>query len=266
MRALPSKMGAVMSDERKLHLVGKYPAQSLEPLVRKLESIGTVGEAERRALLALPAIFKSLGAYEDIVRHGDKPSNVTITLDGLACRYDYLENGGRQIMAFHVPGDMPDVTSLFVNRMDHHIGTLTEMTIASIAHAAMFRLFDEHPRLAHLFWRGTLIEAAIFRQWIINLGRRDAYARMAHLLCEIMTQMQAAGVADEDACQLPLTQAELADAMGTSTVHVNRTLQALRAEKLIELRAGWLKILDWERLKRVGEFDPEYLHLKVSAA
>jgi CRP-like cAMP-binding protein len=150
--------------------------------------------------------------------------------------------------------------------MDHSLGSLTPASVLLIPHATMLRLFDERPSVARLFWRATLIDAAIFREWMVGLGRRDSYTRLAHMFCELVTQMRVVGLGSEHSCHLPLTQADIADATGMSTVHVNRTLQALRAAGLIKFQGGSLEVLDWDGLSEAGEFDPAYLHLKTTAA
>jgi CRP-like cAMP-binding protein len=135
-----------------------------------------------------------------------------------------------------------------------------------IQHEPLRELCAAQPRIASAFWRDTLVEAAIFREWTTNVGRREAYARLAHVLCELVVRMRAVGLAEDHRCELPMTQAELADATGISTVHVNRTLQELRRDELITLTGGKLQVLDWPRLKEIGDFDPRYLHLKSTAA
>jgi CRP-like cAMP-binding protein len=135
-----------------------------------------------------------------------------------------------------------------------------------ISHETVRNLMQGCPRISDAFWRDALIDAAVFREWILNLGRREAYGRMAHLLCEFYVRLKAVGLTNGDACDMPFTQTELADATGLSTVHVNRTLQDLRGEGLITLRAGSLSVLDWDRLREAGEFDPTYLHLRKEAA
>jgi CRP-like cAMP-binding protein len=240
-------------------------AGSIDPrdlMIRRLETIGAMTDIEKRALKSLAGIQRDFRAYEDIVREGEKPNAVCLIATGLACRYKVLLDGERQIMAFHVPGSVPDTQGLFLDRMDHNIGTLAPSSVLFIPHSAMLTLFQEHPGLGYLFWRSTLIEAAIYREWMVGLGRRNAYSRLAHLLCEIMMLMKLAGLETGNACELPLTQAELGDATGMSTVHVNRTLQELRARNLIAFKAGSLTILDWAGLVNAGEFDPAYLHLR----
>ncbi|WP_335645667.1 Crp/Fnr family transcriptional regulator [Microvirga ossetica] len=141
------------------------------------------------------------------------------------------------------------------------MATLAPSSLAFIQHDNLRTFMRSHPRLSDLLWRDTLIDAAIFRQWMVGLGRRDAYGRIAHLLCELLVRLRAVELVEDHAFTLPVTQAELGDAFGLSTVHVNRVLQDLRRDSLITLRGVSLKVLDWEGLKKAGEFDPIYLHL-----
>jgi CRP-like cAMP-binding protein len=154
-------------------------------------------------------------------------------VEGFACSYKHSHEGKRQIMFFYIPGDIPDLQSLHLEVMDHNIGTLTPTKAAFIPHAALHDLIQRHPGLAAAFWRDTLIDGAIFREWVINVGRRDAYARLAHLLCELVARLSAVGLVTDWSFLLPVTQAELGDATGLSTVHVNRVLQELRGNGLI---------------------------------
>jgi CRP-like cAMP-binding protein len=169
--------------------------------------------------------------------------------------------GKRQIMAFHIPGDIPDLQSLHLTTLDHSLGTITPCEVGFIRHEDVRDLVRRFPRIGDAFWRDTLIDAAVFRAWMVGIGRREAYGRIAHLLCEVMTKLRAVGLADGQRCELPITQVEFGDALGLSTVHVNRTLQELRGNDLITLRGGFLTVLDWDGLREAGEFDPAYLHL-----
>ena len=130
-----------------------------------------------------------------------------------------------------------------------------------IAHADLRDLCERYPRITSAFWRETLIDAAIFREWVTNVGQREGASRMAHVLCELLVRLRAVDLVEDHACDLPITQTEFADAVGFTTVHVNRVLQQMRAEGLIETQGTRLKVPDWEKLKQVGEFDPTYLHL-----
>jgi CRP-like cAMP-binding protein len=230
-------------------------------LIRKLESIAPLAPEEKAAVLRLPLRLHSIAADQDIVREGDTPSECCLIVEGFACRYNLTDEGRRQIHSFHISGDIPDLQSLHIDVMDHSLGTLVPSQLAFIQHDGVRALVHSHPRLGDLFWRDTLIDAAMFRQWMVGLGRRSAHGRIAHLLCELLVRLRAVELADDHAFNLPVTQAELGDALGLSTVHVNRVLQDLRSENLLTLHGGVVKVLGWERLKQRGEFDPAYLHL-----
>lgn len=232
-------------------------------LIRKLESIFDLADEERTALEALPMQVQVLKADQDIVREGDRPSRSCLILDGYAATYNVTGRGKRQIMAFHMPGDIPDLQSLHLKVLDSSLGTLTQSTVGFIQHEALRDLCRRYPRLNDAFWRETLVDASIFREWVMNLGQRDATTRIAHLFCEWVVRGRAVGLVRDHTCEMPMTQAELGDAMGISTVHVNRVLQALRAQGLIRLAGNTLTLLDWEQLKQVGDFEPTYLHLEA---
>jgi CRP-like cAMP-binding protein len=183
-----------------------------------------------------------------------------LLLEGFVARYKFTDKGKRQIFAFHTPGDMPDALSLQLKTMDHSLGTLTPCRIGFVQHEHMRDVFRQHPRLTEVFWRDTLIDASIFREWMIGIGRRSAKTRVAHLFCEMVMRLRAVGLQTGNTVPLPLTQAEVGDALGLSTVHVNRTLQDLRKEDLVEWERGVLTVLDWAGLMLTGEFDPTYLH------
>jgi CRP-like cAMP-binding protein len=229
-------------------------------LVLKLESITDLTRAETQALLDLPMRVQDIRADQDIVREGDRPSQCCLLVEGFACRYKLTNTGKRQIFAFHTPGDIPDSLSLQLKTMDHSLGTNTPCTVGFIPHEHMRELFRQHPRLTDVFWRDTLIDAAIFREWMIGIGRKSAKARLAHLLCEMFMRLKAVGKEADNTVPLPLTQSEVGDALGLSTVHINRTLQDLRGEDLVEWDNGVLKVLDWKALAQAGEFDATYLH------
>jgi CRP-like cAMP-binding protein len=236
------------------------------PLIRKLESIFVLSDEEWAALENLPMQVQDLRADQDIVREGDRPSRCCLVLEGFACTYKMTGHGKRQIMAFYIPGDIPDLQSLHLKVLDNSLGTLTPCRVGFIQHEVVRDLCRRHPRIGDAFWRDTLIEASIFREWMINIGRRDAYNRIAHLFCEWIVRLRAVGLMQDHTCDLPMTQNELADAVGISTVHVNRVLQELRGNGLIGLKGSTLTVLDWEQLQQVGDFDPTYLHLNPEQA
>ena len=236
------------------------------PLIRKLESIFTLSDQERETLVNLPMQVMDIRADQDIVREGDRPSRSCLLLEGFACTNKITGEGKRQIMAFYISSDIPDLQSLHLIVLDTSLGTITPCRVGFIQHETLRDLCGRFPRIASAFWRDTLIEASIFREWITNVGRREAYSRMAHILCELVVRLRAVGLAQDHTCDLPITQSELADATGLTPVHVNRVLQKLRGAGLITLKGGVLSVLDWDGLKKAGDFDPTYLHLEQEQA
>jgi CRP-like cAMP-binding protein len=231
------------------------------PLIRKLESVFTLTDDERQALETLPMQVAAIKDHQDIVREGDQPSRSCLILSGFACVYKVTAQGKRQIVSFVIAGDIPDLQSLHLKVLDNSIATISPCRIGFIQHEALHDICARYPRLAAAFWRETLIDAAIFREWVMNVGRREAYQRMAHVLCELLVRLRAVDLVEDHVCDLPITQGEFADALGVTNVHVNRVLQQMRAEGLIETQGTRLRIPDWNKLKQVGEFDPTYLHL-----
>jgi CRP-like cAMP-binding protein len=231
-------------------------------LICKLESIYALANEERQALENLPMQVTALKANQDIVREGDSPSRSCLILSGFACTYKITGEGKRQIVSFNLPGDIPDLQSLHLKVLDNSTGTISPCRAGFIPHEALRDLCARHPRIAAALWRGTLVDAAIFREWVTNVGRRAAYNRMAHVLCELLVRLRVVGLAQDHACDLPITQGEFADALGITPVHVNRVLKELRADGLIEMRGERLNIPDWKKLKQAGDFDPTYLHLE----
>jgi CRP-like cAMP-binding protein len=175
-----------------------------------------------------------------------------------------LADGKRQIVSFHVPGDIPDLQSLFIDTMDFSLASSTDSTVAAIPHDELRVLLASQPNLVNLLWRDTLISAAIFRTWVMATGRLESSEHLAHILCEIYARYEAVGLTEDKGFALPLTQTELADAMGLSAVHANRTIQALRGSGMVEMEAGHVTILDLKQLQTFAQFDPTYLHLRHS--
>ncbi|SCY66598.1 Crp/Fnr family transcriptional regulator [Microvirga guangxiensis] len=236
------------------------------PMIRKLESIFKLTEDERQALENLPMQVAVIKDDQDIVREGDCPSRSCLILSGFTATYKITAGGKRQIVAFGIAGDIPDLQSLHLKVLDISLTTLTPCQVGFITHEALRDICTRYPRIAAAFWRETLVEGAIFREWVTNVGRREGYNRMAHMLCELLVRLRVVGLAEDHTCDLPITQSEFADALGVTTVHVNRVLQQLRADGLIKLKGDRLNIPDWDRLKEAGEFDPAYLHLENNQA
>jgi CRP-like cAMP-binding protein len=235
-----------------------------ERLITKLQSIAELRDADLAALRTLPINVKSVPANTEIVTEGDRPTECCLLLEGLVCRSRTTLEGRRQILSFHTPGDIPDLQSLHLHVMDHTVATLPSCTLGFILHSKLRAVTRDYPNIAAAMWRDTLIDAAIFREWMLGLGRRSAEQRMAHLLCEMARRLEAVGLQQDGIYELAVTQIDLADALGLSNVHVNRVLQKLRTEGLLRLDRSTVSILDWEGLSRLGEFEALYLHQNPS--
>ena len=210
--------------------------------------------------------LRDIGARRDLLQEGDPPRVVNLILDGWACRYKTLPDGRRQIVGLFLPGDLCDMNVYLLKQMDHNIGAITALRVAEITREDFERLLARHPRLAEaLFWN-ELVTVAIQREWTLNLGQRSAYERIAHLLCETFLRLRTVGLTSDSMCPFPLTQLDIADASGLTAVHVNRTLQELRRDRLIELQSRILTIPDLEALKSAALFNDNYLHLNHEGA
>jgi CRP-like cAMP-binding protein len=232
------------------------------PLVRQLEARGHLSDGGREALRRCITLTRKIGPRQDIVREGSSPSESNILLEGFAYKYRVLADGRRQITAFHVPGDFVDLPSFLLKRTDHTVAAAGPCRVGVVPHESLTRILEVHPHLTRLLWLSTAADAAIHREWIVALGRRSALSGMAHLFCELFVRLNAVGMADEQVFRFPLTQAELGDALGLSTVHVNRVAQELRGDRLIIWRSGMVTITDWDRLQNLAEFNPTYLALE----
>jgi len=230
------------------------------PLVAMFERTIVLTKAERVAINALSYEEKRLTACDDADRAGDWVRRSFMVLDGLLATSKTMRSGKLQVTAFHIPGDIPDLESLHLGVLDSDIRAITDCTLAYMAHSDLRRLCHEHPRLGDALWRATLVEGAIAREWVVNVGQRHALSRLAHLFCEMMSRMEAADLVFDRTCLLALTQRDLKDATGLSVVHVNRTLQELRARNLISFGQGMLTIHDWDTLVRLADFRSDYLH------
>lgn len=231
-----------------------------ERLVRKLRLSTALDAADIQAIARLPIAIKDIPGHTAIVREGERPTQCCLVIEGYACRSRTTDNGKRQILSIHVAGDIPDLQNLHLAVMDHDLTTLSRCTVGFIPHDALRALTRGRPQVAEALWRETLVDAAVFREWIVNVGRRSAASRMAHLLTEIGQRLKTLGLAEGDQFELPMTQLDLADALGLSSVHVNRVIQELRRDGLIEMRKHAVSLLDLPRLSKLADFDALYLH------
>lgn len=233
----------------------------LAPMLRKLDCWATLGEEDRDALLALPHTRRTVAPNQYLVRETDRVTHSCLLREGFAFRYKIVGGGGRQIFSIHMPGDMVDLQNAIVGKADHSVQALTTCEIALIPREAITRIAFDRPAIGLAMWYDTIVDAAIFREWIANVGRRDAKTRVAHLLCEFALRLESAGLGKQTDYELPMTQEQLADCTGLTSVHVNRTLQALRQEGLIARAQRSVRIADWKKLAAAGDFDSSYLHL-----
>jgi CRP-like cAMP-binding protein len=237
-----------------------FIADPLLLLTRKLQTLARLDEADREALASLNFRTEEFEAGRYLVREGDDASACCLLVEGYACRHKLADDGGRQIVSFHMAGDVVDLQHLLLARADHNVQALTRALVAWIPCIELKRVGRERPTVGQAMWRETLIEASIFREWVLNVGRRDAKARIAHMLCEFAARLAHAGLGPIERFPLPMTQTDIADATGMTPVHVNRTLRQLREEGVIAHKHRDLQILDWRGLRRAGGFDPAYLH------
>ena len=229
------------------------------PLICKLETLGLLSERDKRALEQATRQTRRVGAGRTLVREGDRPTECQLILQGFAFRHRTLEDGQRQIMSFEIPGDLCDLHGFLMGRADHGITTLTPCRVATLSHDVLMDWYEERPVVAHALWRGMLVDAAISRIWLLNIGRRTARGRIAHMLCEVLRRLQAVGLAEDGGGTLPIPPAEIADALGLSVVHVNRTLRSLHGEGLVTADDEQVTINDLPGLQAAGDFDPAYL-------
>lgn len=233
----------------------------LDVLVRKMERRDELSVGERDALNRLPMERRHVAAGDFIVREGAHVSRSLLLISGFAGRVSLVADGGRQFTELGIAGDFMDLHGLLMKRLDHGVLALSPCELLAVPHDALTEVLADYPHLTRLLWLETAVDAAIHRTWMVGLGRKDAQSRMAHLLCETFVRLEAVGLVSDSGFDFPLSQIELADLLGLSSVHVNRILMALRADGLIDWRQKRVTIRNWDRLAASAEFDPLYLRL-----
>ena len=229
-------------------------------LFRRWQRRSNLTQADREAFSALPFKLRTFARDAYVVREGEPVEECGLLLRGFAFRQKITQRGARQIISFHIPGEFVDLQNCLLGQADHNVQALTGTEVAMISASALTELAASRPAIGRAMWLDTLVDSSVFREWVVNVGRRDARARIAHLLCELALRIQATSGTARQTVEFPLTQEHLADATGLTPVHTNRTLQALRQEGLISLAARSLTVLDWPALKEAGEFTELYLH------
>lgn len=230
-------------------------------MVRKLERHGALSAGDRGALLALPHMLRTVNPISYLVREGDPPTQCAVLISGYAFRQKLTGDGSRQIVSLHIPGDLLDLQNLYLDIADHSVQTLTFAELAIIPRKAMHDLCGVNAAIARAMLVSILIEAAMLREWLLNIGRRDARARLAHLLCEFATRLDAQGISNRNGYELPMNQEQLGDALGLTPVHINRTLRALEKDGLVKRQGRHIGFPRWEALREIADFSSRYLHL-----
>jgi CRP-like cAMP-binding protein len=231
-------------------------------LLLKLRIRDEVSEREADVLRSAIGEVQTFPTGKTLVRLGAPVIQSTLLIDGMVSRYRDMKDGQRQIMELHVAGDFVDLHGFLLKRLDHNIGTMTPVTVGFVPHQTLARITQEEPHLSRMLWLSTLMDASIQREHILSMGRRAALARIGHLMCELCIRFEVIGLAEDRSFALPLTQLDIADATGLTSIHVNRMLKQLREQKLLTFRGGRVQIHDWEGLQTVSDFDPTYLHLE----
>lgn len=232
----------------------------LESLLARWDRRNALSKEDKEALIALPWSQRAYARDAYIVREGEPTSVCALLSSGIAYRQKLVNHGARQIISFHIAGEFLDIQNSLLDVADHNVQALTRISVAVIQRAPLLELMASRPDIRLAIWRDSLIDSSIFREWVVNLGRRDARARIAHLLCELADRLRRAGLADGEMYDFPVTQEQIADATGLTAVHTNRTLQSLRKDGLISLSSSRLTILDWDGLREIGDFNERYLH------
>jgi CRP-like cAMP-binding protein len=231
-------------------------------LLHKLNEHSRIVPADEAALRDISLRMRDLVPDEDLIAEGSESDALALVVGGLLARYRTRSDGKRQYLSFHMSGDLPDAQALFLLRRDFALCSIGRSRVGLVARDELFELIKARPAIGHSIWQGTLVDAAIVRVTIANLGTRPGRTRMAHFFCELYYRARSAGIARPGSCQLPFNQGQLGDALAMSLVTVNRTLQALRRTGAIQFRNGEMTVHDWPRLAEIGNFDPSYLHIR----
>ena len=238
----------------------------LAGLLRRLNTVSKLDPADIDAIRSLPIAVRHWEGGRAIVSEGERPKECCLIIEGFCIRSKTTVRGGRQILSIHIPGEVPDLQSLHLQQMDHDLITLVPSTLAFISHASLHALTHAQPGVTEALWRDTLIDAAIFREWIVNVGQRPAPARLVHILLELRQRLSVVSARPEAAdFEFPLTQEQIGEALGITPVHANRIIKQLRQDDIVDVSRGRARVLDEARLAELAQFDDRYLHHAPSA-
>lgn len=229
-------------------------------LIRRLRISSGISEDDVNEIEALPIVVRQFSAETPVVRDGERATDCCLIADGFCVRSKTIASGKRQILSIHIPGEIPDLMSLFLHVMDHDLVTLTPATLGFINHETLRKLHRRRPVLAEMFWRDTLIDAAMFREWIVNVGQRPAPARLAHVMIELRERLRLIDRVDGNDFEMPLTQEQIGEALGITAVHANRVIRQLRQDGIVEFNRGRVTVLNEPKFLELADFDGRYLH------
>jgi CRP-like cAMP-binding protein len=241
--------------------MGDVRASALAEFVNRLTLRSLLSEDEVSALLALDGQIAKVAAHVDFIRLGEPVDHSCLVVSGLVGRFGQNSDGLRQITSLYIPGDMCDLLSVVSPKSAWGLAALTSTTILRVPHAHLRQVAAKYPGVAEAFWRDCVADGSMFSEWVVNVGRRDAISRVAHLFCEMGVRCEKAGLGSRLSYPLPLTQPDLGDATGLTGVHINRMLKELRARSVVELRSGMVTIHNWHQLARIGEFEAGFMLL-----
>ena len=229
-------------------------------LVRRLRVTDGISEEDIQTVRALPIAVKEYTADQPVVSDGQRATECCLVAEGFCARSKTTSEGKRQILSIHIPGEIPDLMSLFLHVMDHDLCTLTPCTLGFINHDTLRQLHRRRPNVAEMFWRDTLVDAAMFREWIVNVGQRPAPARLVHVMAELRERLRVIGRVEANTFEMPLTQEQIGEALGITAVHANRVIKQLREDRIVEFQRGRVTILDEGKFQELADFDNRYLH------
>jgi CRP-like cAMP-binding protein len=229
-------------------------------LIQRLRASAGISEEDIEAIRALPMTVREYAAEHHVVRDGQRPSECCLIVEGFCMRSKTIATGRRQILSIHIPGELPDLLSLYLRVMDHDLTTLTPCTLGFIKHETLRQLYRRQPAVGEIFWRETLVDAAMLRDWIVNVGQRPGPSRLANVIVEVRERLRAIGKIKGNRFDMPLTQEQIGEALGMTGVHANRVIKQLRQEGVLDFSRGRVTVFDERKLLELAEFDDRYLH------
>lgn len=236
---------------------------NLQRFLDRLTRRSVLTNEEQQAILGLPSHAEQMRSNRDFVRLGEKVDHASLIVAGMVGRFEQTCDGARQITAIHIPGDMADLHSVVQPTTTSALQALAVSTVLKIPHGAIRAIAARYPAVAEALWRDCMVDATVLAEWVVNVGRRNARMRIAHVFCEVATRLGIAPAKGDIVFQFPMTQSQLADATGLTPVHVNRTMMGLRRDEILTVRGQTAWIHDWKALAEAGDFEADYLQMDI---